>query len=440
MKQSVLLVSPAQSYRLAAYLKAAEALDINLVIASEGEHSLNREVADGISIDLDDPTATAAAVARADSKAHFSAILATDDATVELASHIARNLGLASNPIASAQFSRRKDLGRQRLREAGVRVPDHWILDLSRNLHPQLDALPYPLVLKPISLSASRGVIRVDSPEEADNACKTIARIIAPLHEARERQTILAEAYIPGSEVAFEGLLLQGKLHTLAVFDKPDPLTGPFFEETYYITPSRLPQETQREISATVNRACVAYGLHRGPIHAEVRLNERGAWILEVAARTIGGECSRTLDTALAHPLEEYVLAAALDSPIPLEKLPGASGVLMIPTPSAGVLRSVTGQDHALQVSGVTGVRITVEPGHVLEMLPEASAYLGFVYGAAETAEQVESTLREAHQKIKFKIDPLWQPADTNHASSSEAILLPLEVPGGMGPSKAASE
>ena len=409
MRRALLITSP-QSYRLTAYLEAAADLGVELVVASNGKHSLTREVAQGIFIDPDDASAAVADIAAAARDKPFSAAVATDDATVELAARIAGDLGLSFNSIESARLSRRKDLARQRLRSEEVPVPDYWCLDLDRALPPQLENLPYPLVLKPVSLSASRGVIRVDSAEEAFSAIDTIRRITASLIDEKERLTILAESYIPGREVAFEGLLIGGELQRLALFDKPDPLTGPYFEETYYITPSRLPAEIQTRITSIVSRACAAYGLNQGPVHAELRLNEEGMWILEVAARTIGGECSRMLDTVLARPLETYILAASLGTPVPVKHKPGASGVLMIPVPAAGVLRRVEGEAEAARTAGVTGLRITVEPGHVLERLPEASGYLGFIFAAADTPAQVETSLRQAHAKLRFRIDPLFLP------------------------------
>ena len=414
----VLLITSPRSYRLSAYLEAAADLGVELVVASNGKHSLTREVAQGIFIDPDDPSGAIDRIKQAAGGKPFSAAVATDDATVELAARIAGDLGLPSNSVESARLSRRKDLARQKLRSEGVPVPDHWRLDLDRALPPQLEALPYPLVLKPVSLSASRGVVRVDSAGEALAAADTIRRITASLSDEQERLTILAESYVPGTEVAFEGLLIGGELQRLALFDKPDPLTGPYFEETYYITPSRLPAETQSGITSIVSRTCAAYGLHQGPVHAELRLNEEGIWILEVAARTIGGECSRMLDAVLDRPLEAYILAASLGNPVTVKRKPGASGVLMIPVPAAGVLRRVEGEAEAAQTAGVTGLRITVEPGHVLERLPEASGYLGFIYAAGDTPDRVEAALRQAHEKLHFRIDPLflpeagrWQPA-----------------------------
>lgn len=424
VRRALLITSP-QSYRLTAYLEAAADLGVELVVASNGKHSLTREVAQGIFIDPDDPSGAIAGIIEAAGNKPFSAAVATDDATVELAARIAGELGLPFNSVESARLSRRKDLARRKLRSEGVPVPDHWCLDLDRALPPQLEDLPYPLVLKPVSLSASRGVIRVNSAEEAFSAIDTIHRITSTLSDEQERLTVLAESYIPGVEVAFEGLLIGGELQRLALFDKPDPLTGPYFEETYYITPSRLPAEIQTGITSIVSRACKAYGLNQGPVHAELRLNEEGMWILEVAARTIGGECSRMLDAVLARPLEAYILAASLGTPVPVEHKPGASGVLMIPVPAAGVLRRVEGEAEAAQTAGVTGIRITVEPGHVLEQLPEASGYLGFMYAAADTPSQVEASLRQAHEKLRFRIDPLWQLGAVSGASLREESRQP---------------
>ncbi|WP_275097860.1 ATP-grasp domain-containing protein [Sedimenticola hydrogenitrophicus] len=407
MQPQLLLISPGQSYRLAPYLKAAERLGVALVIVSDSRYSLTREVAGGIQGDFARPEALLESILTRSETTPFRGVVASDDSTVELAARIATTLGLPSNSIASATLSRRKDLARRELLEAGLPVPAHWVVELNAEIAPQLRGLPYPVVLKPISLSASRGVIRADTPAEALRACQTIARIIAPLNSANERETLLIERYLPGREVALEGFLQQGTFTPLALFDKPDPLTGPYFEETYYITPSRLPGPIQRHIERTVADACRVYGLHQGPVHAELRIDRDQAWILEIASRTIGGECSRSLDAVLARPLEEYVLAAAMGSPLPVERRPGASGVLMIPIPRAGVLRRINGIPEISALPHITDIRISMEPGQVVETLPEASSYLGFIYSAAATPEAAEQALRDAHAVLEITIDPL---------------------------------
>lgn len=407
MPARLLLVSQGQSYRLAPYLKAAERLGVSLTVVTDSRFSLTLEVARGIQGDFADPGALLDSITTRAGTTPFSGVVATDDSTVELAARIAARLKLPGNSLASATFSHRKDLARSRLQAAGLPVPEHWRLDLTREIAPQLQGLAYPVVLKPISLSASRGVIRADDPAAAAEACRTIARIVAPSSTPVERQTLLIERYLPGQEVALEGLLQGGALIPLALFDKPDPLTGPCFEETYYITPSRLPGAIQRRIEQTVAATCLAYGLHQGPVHAELRIDGDQVWILEVASRTIGGECSRSLDTVLARPLEEYVLASAMGNPLKVEARSGAAGVLMIPTPRAGVLRRIRGVTGIRRLPHITGIRISIEPGQVVERLPQASGYLGFIYSEADTPEAAEQALRRAHEMLEITIDPL---------------------------------
>ncbi|WP_428603681.1 ATP-grasp domain-containing protein [Sedimenticola sp.] len=407
MQPQLLLISPSQSYRLAPYLAAAERLGVTLTIVSDSRYSLTREVANGILGEFAQPGPLIQSILKRAKNTPLVGVVATDDNTVELAARIATALELPSNSIASAALSRRKDLARSTLQAAGLPVPEHWQLDLTKAITPQLQGLPYPVVLKPISLSASRGVIRANTLDEAAVACETIRRIVATLNNPIERGTLLIERYLPGQEVALEGLLQHGRFTPLALFDKPDPLTGPYFEETYYITPSRLPESMQQQIEQTVAGACRAYGLHQGPVHAELRIDGEQVWILEIASRTIGGECSRSLDAVLARPLEEYVLAAAMGAPLPVERRMGASGVLMIPIPRAGVLRRIDGEEAVRKLPGIIDIRLSVAPGQVVETLPEASSYLGFIYSRADTPQLAEQALREAHQRLEITIDPL---------------------------------
>ncbi|MCG8425974.1 MAG: ATP-grasp domain-containing protein [Chromatiales bacterium] len=407
MQPNVLLITPGQSYRLAAYLRATQSVGVTLQVVSDSQHSLTLEIAEGLQVDFNHP-AEAVNHVRAHTK-HLSinGIVATDDNCVELAAGIGEALGLSVNSAEAARLSRRKDLARQRLQSAGVAVPEHWLLDLTTELPPQLSRLPYPLVLKPVSLSASRGVIRADTPDQALDACRQITKIIAPLASAEERNTILAERYLPGEEVALEAFIHEGTFYPLAIFDKPDPLTGPCFEESYYITPSRHPLPVQQQIQKTVQQACRAYGLQQGPIHAEVRVSQGRAWILEVASRTIGGECSQILDEVLVQPLEQLVLSAAIGSPVNFQKRPGAAGVLMIPTPQTGVLRRINGEQRVRSVKHIREIRLEAEPGQVLQTLPEGGDYLGFIYSSAKTPHEAEQALRLAHAQLEITIDPL---------------------------------
>jgi biotin carboxylase len=408
-QERVLLLAPPNSYRLAAYLRAARSLGIDLVVASAGEHSLIAEVADGLHLDPGDPQDALAHIVAFAASRPLHGILASDDATVELAALAAQALGLPANPPEATRLARRKDLARAHLQAAGVPVPAHRLVDLGRELAPQLAGFPLPAVAKPVSLSASRGVIRADTLDELLAACETITGIVADLEHPDESGYLLLEAYIDGVEVAADGLLGPDGLQPLALFDKPEPLVGPYFEESYYVTPSRLDAGVQRAVWRTIAAACDSYGLRHGPVHAELRITAAGPVILEVAARTIGGECARMFDRCLTVGLESLALSAAVGRPPMVTPPDRATGVLMIPIPRAGVLRRVDGIEAAAAVPGVSDVRITAAPGHELQTLPDAASYLGFIFADAETPAAVEGALRQAHDILDIKIDPLWR-------------------------------
>ncbi len=390
---------------------AAERRGIEVLIASEAKHSLVSAYAQGLHIDLGDPQSSLQTILREAQRRPFAAVLGSDDASAELAAAAAAELGLPHNPINAVRRARRKDLARARLAEAGVRVPCHWRLDLRRPLAPQIGAIRYPCVLKPLALSASRGVIRADTAAEFMQAAARIQVLLtrAGVHEPEERETILVEEFIPGAEVAVEGLLTRGRLEILAIFDKPDPLNGPYFEETYYITPSRLDPTVQQNLREAIAAACTAYGLCEGPIHAECRINGQGVWILEVAARTIGGLCGRLLRFGTGHSLEELVLMHALGESPALQSETGGAGVLMIPILQAGILRRVEGVLAAQQVPHVEEVIIDIREGYELVPLPEGASYLGFIFARAPSAAQTEAALRAAHACLRVVVMPLWR-------------------------------
>jgi biotin carboxylase len=287
-------------------------------------------------------------------------------------------------------------------------VPRFQLVELSDDPARAARKVEYPCVLKPLMLSASRGVIRANDPREFVTAFERIAAILAEPDAAPPdgaRRALLVEEFVPGREIALEGLLVGGSLHVLAVFDKPDPLDGPFFEETIYVTPSRLPAATQTRAAAVTRDACSALGLTEGPIHAELRVNERGPFVLEVAARSIGGLCARTLTFGTGLSLEDLILCHALGRPLEsLERERRAAGVMMIPIPRAGCLVSVSGVEEARAVGAVEDVVITMHPGQEVIPLPEGWQYLGFIFARAETPAAVEGALREAHARLRFDI------------------------------------
>ncbi|MGD9000251.1 MAG: ATP-grasp domain-containing protein [Granulosicoccaceae bacterium] len=405
----LLLIAPPQSYRVVPYLEAARARGVHVTIASQGEYALVNRLADGIRVDFARPGEAVAVLVKAHALQPFDAVIGTDDISVELSSQVAAILGLPHNPPAAARYSRRKDLARDCLQAAGVRTPSHRLLEAGRGLAAQLERLDYPCVLKPVGMSMSRGVIRANDAAEAAQACARIEAILREAVHEEERQQILAEQYIDGIEVAYEGLLHECTLRDLVLFDKPEPLTGPFFEETYYITPSRLTAVMQRLVHDTVAAACDAYGLVTGPVHAELRIDAQGqAWLIEIAARTIGGECARLIELATGQSLEALVIANALGESGQLPQLQGAAGVLMLPTPASGVLRRVEGVLAAQQVTGIRELVLSVREGYRLVPLPEGSSYLGFIFATADEPLAVEAALRQAHAKLKIVIAPVF--------------------------------
>lgn len=416
MKPRLLLIAPHGSYRTAPYIEAAHRLGAEVLVASEGRFSVVSSYAEGLHIEPGDPEAALALILAEATRRPFVGIVATDDGTTELAARAASALGLAHNPPQAVALARRKDQARACLQAAGVVVPRHALLDLTRPLSHQLATDPvarvgFPAVIKPLALSGSRGVIRVDTPAELEQAGRRVQAILAreTSLEPALRGRVLLEAFIPGREVAVEGMLRAGCLEILTVFDKPDPLDGPFFEETYYITPPRLSPERKAAICETVSAACVAYGLREGPVHAECRLNAQGVWILEVAARTIGGLCARLLRFGTGYGLEELVIAQAMGRRLTPQYDDGAAGVLMIPIPQAGLLKRVEGILAAQRVEYIEDVQIQIQPGHEVTPLPEGASYLGFVFARGPTSEHVEAALRAAHACLNIVIAPLWR-------------------------------
>jgi biotin carboxylase len=380
-----------------------------VLVASEGRHSLVSAYAEGIHVDLGDAEGALATILQVARRMPFAGVIGTDDATIELAARVARQLGLPHNPPTAVRNARRKDVARACLAAAGIAVPGYRLLDLRRSLAAQIEGISFPCVVKPLALSASRGVIRADDGPGLLRACARVDRILHEVPDEYERSHVVVEDFIPGFEVAAEGILVEGRLTLLAVFDKPDPLDGPFFEETYYVTPSSLGSEVQAALRAQIQDACRAYGLREGPVHAECRINELGVWILEVAARTIGGLCGRLLRFGTGYGLEDLVLAHALGEAIRPDPQRGAAGVLMIPVPRAGVLRRVEGLGAARRVPHVEEIVIQVREGYELVPWPEGFSYLGFVFARAPTPREAETALRRAHACLNIVVAPLWK-------------------------------
>lgn len=400
----LLLISHHNSYRIAPYIKAAINLGLEVTIASQGQHSLVSEVANGIHIDFADTDAAIKKILDENKIKPFAGVLGSDDHTVELAAHVAEALMLPHNPPEAAQYSHRKDLARAQLALTGCPVPIHCLLDLSLPLNKQTKGLPWPCVLKPINMSASRGVIRADNEDEFITACERLRLILATASDEFEQQHILIEDYIDGIEVAYEGYLQDGELNTITIFDKPDPLVGPHFAETIYVTPSTLDDAIQLAIKNVIQTACTAYGLRTGAIHAECRIdNNNTVWILEIASRTIGGDCGQMLTTDNFN-IEELAISLAINRPVETNIPKQARGTMMIPVKEKGLLKRVEGLLEARKVANIDKVDIVIREGHELTPLPEGNQYLGYIFASADTPALVTDALRQAHAELKFVV------------------------------------
>jgi len=395
-----LLILPTAGYRTEDFLAAAAALDVEVVVATDRRQTIG----DALRIDLRRPERAAEAIVELARDLPLDAVVAADDGGVVAAALAATRLGLPSNPPDAAGRARDKLALRRALEAAGVAQPRFAELPPGGDVA----AVGFPAVLKPTGLAMGRGVIRADDADSARATERRIRKIVAAAGDD-PAAPLLLEEYVPGVEVAVEGLLRAGRMETLAVFDKPDPLEGPYFEETIYVTPSRLAEAAQASVESLVASAAAAVGLREGPVHAEVRLDGGRMWTIELAARSIGGLCGRTLRFGLGVRLEEVILRHALGLPLDgrLRREEAAAGVMMLPTPHAGTLRAVAGQDEARAVPGVSDIRITIPAGGRLVPLPEGDRYLGFMFARGATPDEVESALRTAHARLDVAIDPV---------------------------------
>jgi biotin carboxylase len=388
----LLLFAATTGYQIRVFADAARRVGAEVTLATDRCHILDDPWGDrAVPVKFDRIEESLAVLRDLDLK--VDGVAAVGDRPAVLAAEAAAMYGVPFHPAEAARLCHDKRAARERLAAAGMRVPRFFLAagaeDAAR--------APYPCVLKPVGQSASQGVIRANAPAEFAAAWRRISRM-------GERQ-VLVEAYIPGREFALEGLVTRGRLQAIALFDKPDPLEGPYFEETIYVTPSRQPEPVQRALREAAQQAVTALGLTHGPVHAELRHNAEGAWILEVHARPIGGLCSRALRMADAVPLEEMILVHACGGEVSMAQLEGpASGVMMIPLPlrSAAVFRSVEGVERAREVPLIEDVVVTAAEGQQFVPPPEGSSYLGFIFARGETPQEVEAALRRAHGELRF--------------------------------------
>lgn len=406
-KRLLLLLSP-NTYRAGAFLEAAAHLEVEVVKCIDVPAGLDEWWDVPLAVDFTDVDAALPRIAAYATAHPVDAIVAVDDSATILATRAAAALGLPHNPIAAAEAARDKGSMRALFAEHGVSSPVFRRFPLTSDPNEIAEQVEYPCVVKPLRLSGSRGVIRADTPAEFVAAFARLKRILLGDGYPLDTTDILVEDFIPGGEVALEGLLTDGALHVLALFDKPDPLDGPYFEETIYVTPSRLSDATQQAIADCAARAAAAIGLRNGPVHAELRVNERGPRMLEIAGRSIGGLCSTILEFGAGMCLEEIILRHALNFAIPsFDRTGQAAGVMMIPIPKSGLLKAVHGEDEARTVPHVEGVEISAKLNNPILALPEGSSYLGFIFARAADPATAEAALRAAHAKLRFDIRPM---------------------------------
>ncbi len=401
----VLLIIPTQTYRASDFLAAAADLGVELSVASEEELPLiapDRRVW----IDCSRPEWSAQILADHASRLPIDAIVPLDDQGVVVAARAAELMGLAHNPPSGAAATRNKAMLRRRLAQDEISQPRFGVIERRDSPARVASELGYPVVFKPLSRSGGQGVIRVDRPSDAEGAARRIRRILAGAGE-NPNQPLLAEEFLPGGEVAVEGLLSRGRLRILAVFDKPAPPQGPFFEETVLVAPSRLSPVILGEVDHLTRRAVTALGLKEGPIHAELRIGRDRVSVLEVAARSIGGLCSRSLRFGLmADSWESLILRQALRMEMPSRvRQPGATGVMMLPIPRSGRLVAVEGAEEARETPKITGLEITIPPGGEVKALPEGDRYLGFLFASAAHPSAVEHALAQAFSRLRIVIE-----------------------------------
>jgi biotin carboxylase len=386
-----LLFAATTGYQIRVFAEAARRIGAEVTLATDRCHIMDDPWGDRAVPVKFDRVAESLAVLR-EMNLRVDGVAAVGDRPAVLAAEAAAMYGVPFHPAGAAHACHDKHAARERFREAGMLVPAFFRAGSEEDAA----RATYPCVLKPLGQSASKGVIRANNEEEFRAAFRRIQRM--------GESEVQVEAYIPGLEFALEGLVTGGRLQTIAIFDKPDPLVGPFFEETIYVTPSRESEEVQRALIDTTQQAVDALGLRHGPVHAELRYNERGAWILEAHARPIGGLCSRSLRMADGVPLEEMIMVHAFGGDVTMAQVDGpASGVMMIPTPMNGLYRGVEGMERALAVPLIEDVVITATEGQHFVPPPEGSSYLGFIFARGETPEEVEAALRLAHAELKFE-------------------------------------
>ncbi len=399
----VLLLLPTETYRAKDFLAAAERLGVDVVVGCERRQAMADAMGDGaVVVAMGKVEAAVEIIAALHDRRSLDAVLAVDDQGLVVAAAASARLGLTHNPVEAVAATCDKAALRARLGAGAVAQPDYRVVARGQSVAAAAGQIGYPCVVKPVSRSGSQGVIRVDDDVQASAVGERVRAIVGP------DEPVLVEGFVAGAEVAVEALLVGGVLEVLAVFDKPDPLDGPFFEETIYVTPSRQPAPILASMAATVTAAAAAVGLREGSVHAELRVGADGRpVVIEVAARSIGGLCARSLCFGAGVSLEEIIVRHAIGAGLDgLRRETQASGVMMLPIRVAGMLKQVSGQAEALAVDGVVGLEISIPAGRAVVPLPEGDRYLGFVFARGPTPADVELALRRAEAALDVVVSP----------------------------------
>jgi len=408
---AVILIIPSASYRTSAFIAVVEKLDLKVLVISDKSQVFSGKYPDNLIImNFHHWKERLVEISEWSEINGLKAVIGVDEKSIVLAANLSKYLKVEHNPVESVLLTKDKYLMRIELKKAGVNSPWFKRFSIHDSSNKIINEISFPCVIKPTFLSASQGVIRVNTKKELANGIKTLNELLS-LEEIRERggeksDWILIEEYIPGKEFAIEGIVSEGKLKVLAVFDKPEPLEGPIFEETIFVTPTSLSEKNKFSLFETAQKALNALGIVKGPVHVELRINSSGNYILECASRSIGGLCSKVLEFQGGMSLEELIVRSYLGRNVEKSKLIGsASGVMMMPNEKMGILKEMRGIEDALNVKGVTDLQITVKPGEKLVPLPKGDRYLGFIFAEEKYQELVIKALKNAWSKIEVVLE-----------------------------------
>ncbi|MBS1256004.1 MAG: Alanine--anticapsin ligase [Deltaproteobacteria bacterium] len=404
---AVILIIPSASYRSNAFMNAADKLDLKILVVTDNSQVFSDQFPDNIiTMNFDHWTEKLDEISEWSDRFNLMAVIGVDEESILLAAIFSQYLGIEHNSIESVMRTKNKLLMRFELKKARMNCP--WFRSFSIEKLPDdiIEEINFPCVIKPTFLSASQGVLRVNNEQEFKEGFQILTDLLSQKkikkRGGEEANYIMVEEYIPGNEVSIEGIVSQGKLKILAIFDKPEPLEGPTFEETIFVTPTTLSGSMQSSLYETAQQAMETLGIVKGPVHIEVRINSNGNYILECASRSIGGMCSKILEFQGGMSLEELILRSSLGRNIEKSNLSDtAKGVMMMPIKNSGKLKEMRGVEEAISVDGITDLQITIKPGEMLDPLPKGDRYLGFLFAEGKNQEMVIKDLKNAWSKIE---------------------------------------